>query len=121
MTVGEHCPVSHYIRIHTENRVVDQDFSGEERTPSGGDVTIGKNTWIGAFTLVTQDTEIGEDSVIGASAVVSRDIPPHSIAVGAPAKVIQFKSHVDEETAVNLVEEYWSSLSPSLQAEFEKG
>lgn len=53
-----------------------------------GKVTIEKNVYIGARTIVLPGVIIGENSIIGANSVVTRDIPPNSVAVGIPAKVI---------------------------------
>ncbi|WP_407533727.1 LbetaH domain-containing protein [Elizabethkingia miricola] len=52
-------------------------------------VKIEKNVWLGEFVCVLQGITIGEGSIIGAMSVVSKDIPPYSIAVGSPAKVIK--------------------------------
>lgn len=54
-----------------------------------GPVTIGNNVWIGDMVAVLPGVTIGDGSVIGAGSVVTRDIPPASIAVGAPARVIK--------------------------------
>lgn len=50
-------------------------------------VAIGSDCWIGAAAVVMAD--VGAGSTIGAGSVVSRPIPPGSIAVGSPAKVIK--------------------------------
>lgn len=52
-------------------------------------VKINKNVWIGEFVCVLQGVTIGEGAIIGAMSVVTKDIPPYSIAVGSPAKVIK--------------------------------
>jgi acetyltransferase-like isoleucine patch superfamily enzyme len=54
-----------------------------------GPTRIGDNVWCGANVVVTSGVTIGERSVIGANSVVTTDIPAHSIAAGAPAKVIK--------------------------------
>lgn len=54
-----------------------------------GATRIGANVWCGANVVVTSGVTIGERSVLGANAVVTRDIPPFSIAAGAPARVIR--------------------------------
>ena len=53
------------------------------------DVHIGANTWVGAGTVIVPGVTIGENCVIGAGAIVTKDIPPNSIAVGNPARVIK--------------------------------
>jgi lipopolysaccharide O-acetyltransferase len=52
-------------------------------------VKICKNVWIGEFVSVLPGVTIGEGSIIGTMSVVNRDIPPFSIAVGSPARVIK--------------------------------
>jgi len=54
-----------------------------------GPTRIGDNVWCGAHVVVTSGVTIGERCVIGANSVVTHDIPPFSLAAGAPAKVIR--------------------------------
>jgi len=54
-----------------------------------GPTRIGDNTWLGANVVVASGVTIGERCVIGANSVVTKDIPPFSIAAGAPAKVLR--------------------------------
>ena len=54
-----------------------------------GPTRIGDNVWCGANVVVTSGVTIGERCVIGANSVVTQDIPPFSIAAGAPAKVLK--------------------------------
>lgn len=50
---------------------------------------VGANCWIGAHVTVTDRGEIGEHSVVGAGAVVTGPLPPGSVAVGIPARVVR--------------------------------
>jgi lipopolysaccharide O-acetyltransferase len=52
-------------------------------------VTIEDNVWIGEFVSILPGVTIGRGSIIGSMSVVTRDIPPGSIAVGAPARVVK--------------------------------
>jgi len=52
-------------------------------------IRIGRNVWIGARAMILQGVTVGEDSVIGAGAIVTSDIPPSTLAVGVPAKVVR--------------------------------
>ena len=54
-----------------------------------GPTRIGDNVWCGAHVVITSGVTIGERCVIGANSVVATDIPSHSVAAGAPAKVIR--------------------------------
>jgi maltose O-acetyltransferase len=52
-------------------------------------VMIERNVWIGRNCLVLPGTVIGENSVIAAGSIVTRSIPPNSVAAGNPATVIR--------------------------------
>lgn len=52
-------------------------------------VKIGKNVWLGEGCIVMPGVTIGDGAVIGAHSIVNKSIPPASVAVGAPAKVIK--------------------------------
>jgi len=88
VVVGENTLISAYVYIigggHDYSRV-DIPISEQEK-PSYG-IKIEKNCWIGAGVMVFDNVTIGNDTIIGAGAVVSKDIPPLSIAAGVPARV----------------------------------
>ena len=52
-------------------------------------VQIGEDCWLGINVVVLPGVTIGRGCVVGANAVVSRDLPPYSVAVGAPARVVR--------------------------------
>lgn len=54
-----------------------------------GPVKIGDNVWIGDKATVLSGVEIGEGAVIGANSVVTKNVPPYSMAVGKPATIIK--------------------------------
>jgi acetyltransferase-like isoleucine patch superfamily enzyme len=58
-------------------------------------VVIEDDVWIGAGAVVLDGVTVGQGSVIGAGAVVTGDIPPYSIAVGAPAKTIRDRRQME--------------------------
>ena len=66
----------------------------EKRLPAP---VIGHDVWLGSHVLVLRGVTIGNGAVIGAGAVVCSDVPPYSVAVGAPARVIKprFASEVE--------------------------
>lgn len=58
-------------------------------------VKIGNDVWIAAGVNIVNGVTIGDGCVIGAGSVVTKDIPPYSIVVGVPGKII--KKRFDEE------------------------
>ena len=71
---------------HYEN--VDVPVKSQEVT-EGGFVRLERDCWVGANVFILPNVKIGHHAVIGANSVVNRDIPPYSVAVGTPAKVIK--------------------------------
>jgi acetyltransferase-like isoleucine patch superfamily enzyme len=72
--------------------VMDNDFHGvvdrdTEVIPTP--ITIGDNVWLATRVVVLKGVTIGEGSTIATGAVVTKDIPPYSLAGGIPAKVIK--------------------------------
>lgn len=87
-TMGARC----YITDHTHGGTSREELLLPPRKRplvSRGPVKIGKYVHLGEGVCVMPGVTIGDYSVIGAGAVVTRDIPPFSIAVGSPAKVIK--------------------------------
>ena len=70
-----------------------------------GDITIGNDVWIGCEAVILSGVTIGDGAIIGARAVVTRDIPPYTIAAGVPAKPI--RRRFDVETIARLEELRW--------------
>jgi len=52
-------------------------------------VVVGNKAWVGFNASILKGVTIGEGAVIGAGSVVTRDIPPYSVAVGNPARVVR--------------------------------
>lgn len=60
-----------------------------DRALSSSAVIIEEDVWIGEFVSILPGVTIGKGSIIGTMSVVTKDIPPFSIALGSPAKVIK--------------------------------
>lgn len=54
-----------------------------------GEVRIGNYCFIGARSIVMPGVTIGDHSIVGAGSVVLKDLPPHSLAVGNPARILK--------------------------------
>lgn len=73
-------------------------------------VTVEDNVWICSGAVICGGVTIGENSVIAAGAVVTRDVPPNSIAAGVPAKVVR---KIDELDRMNVWETYLKNEKPT--------
>jgi acetyltransferase-like isoleucine patch superfamily enzyme len=51
-------------------------------------IVIGDDVWLGASAIVLGGVTVGNGSVVAAGAVVTRDLPPYSIARGVPAEIV---------------------------------
>lgn len=75
--IGSHCSIYSLSQIST---------TGEDVT---GKVTLQKGSSLGSHSTVMPGVTIGEGAVVGAHSLVTKDIPPHCVAVGVPAKVVR--------------------------------
>lgn len=90
MTIGDRTLIGYRTQILSTNHVIPP--KGERIFNAGHvgkAVTISNDVWIGANCVILPGVTIGEGAVIAAGAVVTKDIPPHCIAAGVPAKVIR--------------------------------
>lgn len=70
-----------------------------------GDIVIGNDVWIGYEAVIMAGVTIGDGAIIEARAVVTKDVPPYTVAGGIPAKPI--KKRYPEETIAALSELKW--------------
>jgi len=66
----------------TERSFVDQGITAEG-------ICIEDDVWVGAGSIVADGVRIGKGAVVAAGAVVSKDVPPHTVVAGIPAKVVR--------------------------------
>lgn len=113
--IEANCRIGHYCLIANNVAIVgrhDHDFSavgfpvrfapwiGSKRFPSpyaDEEAVIEEDVWLGYGTIVLTGVTVGRGTVVAAGSVVTKDIPPYSIAAGVPAKVIS-KRFDDQET-----------------------
>ena len=95
--IGDHllCGSRVLISDHAHGRYAGPDASDPATPPaqrslhSAAPVRIGDNVWLGDGVAVLAGADIGDGCVIGANAVVTGSIPPGTVAVGAPARVVR--------------------------------
>jgi acetyltransferase-like isoleucine patch superfamily enzyme len=90
VTIGDRVYTSPFTQIIAVNHVFDdpeKPFIDQGITAEG--IIIEDDVWIGAGAIITDGVRIGNGSVIAAGAVVTKDVPPHSVFGGVPAKKIR--------------------------------
>jgi len=72
-----------------DHRFADLDVPIKDQGIAKSRVRIGRDVWLGTKVTVARGVVIGDGTVVGANAVVTKDLPPYSVAVGVPARVIK--------------------------------
>lgn len=88
ITIGDNVLIAPKVQFYTINHPLghlDRRTGLEIAKP----ITVEDDCWIGGGCVICPGVTIGARSVIGAGSVVSRDIPPDSVAVGNPARVVR--------------------------------
>ena len=88
--IGSHVNLAQGITVTALNHnFSDANKQIDEQGVSTSPVTIEDDVWIGANAVILPGVTIGEHCVVAAGAVVTKDVPPHSLVAGVPAKVIK--------------------------------
>jgi acetyltransferase-like isoleucine patch superfamily enzyme len=72
-----------------------------------GDIIIGSDVWIGEGATIFSGVKIGHGAIIGLNTIVTKDVEPYSVVVGAPMKVIR-KRYSEEQITKLLKIEWWN-------------
>lgn len=88
--IGSHVNLAQGITVTALNHnFEDSEKRIDEQGVSTSAVVIEDDIWIGANAVILPGVTIGHHSVVAAGAVVTKDVPPHSLVAGVPAKVIK--------------------------------
>lgn len=86
--IGSRCLFSGGIELRTtdSHKIVD---AGGERLNADADIQVGDHVWLGHGVAVLKGVTIGAGSVVGMRSIVTKSLPPGSLAVGVPARVVR--------------------------------
>jgi acetyltransferase-like isoleucine patch superfamily enzyme len=89
VTIGSNVLVAGHTSINTVSHSTDRcDVPINDQPVVVDPVIIEDDVWIGLNAVILQGVTIGRGSIVGAGAVVNRSIPPWSVAMGVPARVV---------------------------------
>jgi len=89
VTIGSNVLVAGHSSINTVSHSIDRcDIPVNDQPVLIDPVVIEDDVWIGLNAVILQGVTIGRGTIVGAGAVVNKSIPPWSIAVGVPVRVI---------------------------------
>lgn len=91
ITIGNDCVITDGVRVLThmwDYPILSNRFEKVPEFSKKGSVKIGDNVFIGERSIILPETEIGKNTIIGAGSVVSSDIPSDSVAAGNPCRVV---------------------------------
>lgn len=118
--IGNFCSIARHVGVHgyyhdaerLSTHFIGRNLLGlpiEDEVVSRGPTRIGHDVWIGTGAQVLSGVSIGTGAIVGAGSVVSRDVPPYAVAVGAPARVV--RTRFDEATVARLLASEWWTWS----------
>lgn len=92
LSAHRHIRIGNRCQIGNWSILMDNDYhsTADAHKPSdSAPIILEDDVWLGARVIVLKGVTIGHGAVIGAGSVVTRDVPPRSLAVGAPARVVR--------------------------------
>ncbi|HCU92564.1 MAG TPA: acetyltransferase [Actinobacteria bacterium] len=88
VTVGSHVAIMPHVTL-THDDVIGDFATMASGVCLGGNVHVGRCAYVGAGALVREHRSIGSCALVGMGAIVTRDIPPHEVWAGVPARYIR--------------------------------
>lgn len=88
VVIGDNTRIASGTAIYAFNHGMNPERLIREQPVTSRGIIIGKDVWIGANVSLVDGVEIGDHAVVGMGSVVTKNVPPWSIVVGVPARVI---------------------------------
>lgn len=119
LEIGNYCSIAKGVKFilggnHLLNTITTYPFKvrtfnlQKEEAFTKGRIVIKDDVWIGIDSMILSGVTVGQGAIIGARSVVSKDVPPYSIVVGNPARII--KKRFSEEVINHLLEIDFKSI-----------
>lgn len=89
IVIGDNTIFGPNVMLFDHNHQYDLTTGVKPRKFDVGEITIGKNCWLGSGCTILKDVHIGDNSVVAAGSVVTKDIPSGTVVAGIPARIIK--------------------------------
>jgi acetyltransferase-like isoleucine patch superfamily enzyme len=102
--IGDRVYTSPFTQIIAVNHVFEdpnRPFIEQGITAEG--IVIEDDVWLGAGAVITDGVRVGKGSVVAAGAVVTKDVSPHTIVAGVPARQIRTIEDLPEKASDRMV------------------
>lgn len=96
LEIGSYTHISRNVTIHTSNHNVEGELLPYDNSVVSKPIEIGRYVWVGMNSCILPGVKIGDGAIIGMGTVVSKDVLPNQIVVGAAQRCVAYR---DEEHA----------------------
>lgn len=110
-TIHKFCTTGSYCIINTSATVDHECIIGHGVHIMGsaavaGKVVIDDYATIGTNATILPNIHVGTGAFIGAGSVVTKDVPPYSVVIGSPAKIVRMNSFIYDQSSINAIKNY---------------
>ena len=123
ISIGKYCQLGVDVALHATNHpisymttYINQNlFQGDlKQLKEENSIIIGHDVWIGHGVIIVGNVKVGNGAIIAAGSVVTKDIPPYTIAAGVPAREIRKRF---SETIIEEIEtiKWWDKSEQELE------
>ncbi len=88
IVIGDDVQIGPNVQLLTPTHLPDPQLR-RAKWEAAKPITIGDNVWLGGGAIVLAGVSVGENAIVGAGAVVTKDVPPNSVVVGNPARIVR--------------------------------
>ncbi|KAI9744330.1 MAG: hypothetical protein M1818_002482 [Claussenomyces sp. TS43310] len=90
VSIGSRALIGPNVSFFSGTHPVDPDLRNGTNGPElGSRITLGKDCWVGGNVIFLPGVTVGDGCTVGAGSVVTKDVPPHHVVAGNPARIIR--------------------------------
>ncbi len=91
ISIGHNVVISERVVLRDSDNHSMKDIGAmsPDKSADSAPIVIGDHVWIGMNVIVLKGVTIGEGAIVAAGSVVNKDVPPHCLVAGVPARVVK--------------------------------